>query len=384
MRTIKDINVSNKRVLVRVDFNVPQKDNGEVSNNFRIRSSLSTINYLLEKKAKVILISHLGRPKNKESKFSLKPVAKELEKLLRKKVLFLSDCAGKQVEDTVKSMKSGEVVLLENLRYYKGEKGNDLDFAKELAKLGEIYVNDAFSVAHREHTSIVQLPVLLHSAAGLSFKKEVDVLSKVTQDPERPLVFIVGGKKSAKIEAIPKLANISDHLLLNGYLAQSILIAKNILLGRPGPEEEIVKAVNQINLTDKGIHLPKDVLFSLENDWSYKRVAALGTIRKEESVYDIGIDAIEEFSKIIKKAKTIVWAGPMGFFEEDRFNQGTREIGESIISNKESLNIAGGGDTIAAINKFEWSVGFDHISTGGSSLLQFLCGEILPGIEMLE
>ncbi len=384
MKTIKDIDVSNKRVLVRVDFNVPQDKKGNITDTFRIRAALPTINYLLERDAKIILISHLGRPKDKEREFSLKPVASELEKLLKKKVWFLSDCAGKQVEDTVNSMRSGQVILLENLRYYDGEKGNDLDFAKELAKLGEIYINDAFSVAHREHASVVQLPVLLSSAAGLSLKKEIDVLSKVIQDPERPLVFIVGGKKSAKIEAIPKLANISDHLLLNGYLSKSILIAKNILVGEPELEEKIIKAVDQIDITDKGIHLPKDVLFSLEENWGYKRVAGLGTIRREESVYDIGIDAIEEYSKIIKKAKTIVWAGPMGLFEEDRFNQGTREIGDRITSNKDSFNIAGGGDTIAAIKKFEWSTGFDHISTGGSALLKFLCGEVLPGIEILE
>jgi 3-phosphoglycerate kinase len=385
MKTIKDIDVCNKRVLVRVDFNVPQNKNGSVADDFRIRASLPTIRYLLDKKAKVILISHLGKPENGGNKFSLKPIALELKKLFKKeKVIFLSECIGKSVQDKINSMIPGQIVLLENLRYHKGEKGNDLDFAKELAKLGDFYINDAFSVSHREHASVVQLPVLLSSAAGLSLQKEVDVLSKVTINPKRPFTLIIGGKKSAKIEAIPKLINISDHLLLNGYLAKSILITKKILVRESDMEKEIIRAVNQINLTDQRIHLPKDVLFSLENDWSYKRIAALGTMRKEESVYDIGIDAIEEFSEIINKSKTIVWAGPMGFFEEDIFNQGTREVGNSIVSNKKSFNIVGGGDTISAIKKFNWSSGFDHISTGGSAMLQFLCGEDLPGIEILD
>ena len=198
------------------------------------------------------------------------------------------------------------------------------------------------------------------------------------------MVIIIGGKKIAKIESLPELLEMTDYLLLNGFLSESILIAKEVLIGRPFPEEKTLEAVREINLTDSKLHLPKDVLISLEKDWTYKRIAGLGTIRREERVYDIGAETIDIYSAIIKKAGTIFWAGPLGFFEEERFEKGTKEVGERIVRNYKAFKVAGGGDTLSAIKKFHWLDKFDHISTGGSAMLKFLCGKKLPGIEILK
>lgn len=384
MKKIEDLKVKNKRVLVRVDFNVPLSEKGNILDNYRIKASLPTIKYLKKEKAKIILISHLGRPSLKDKKYSLKQIVPELEKLLKEKIKFLPDCLGKKIEKETELMKPGQIILLENLRFYKGETENDLGFAKKLAKLGDSYINDAFSVCHRSHASIVRLPKLLSARAGLLLKKEIKVLLKIREKPKRPLVIVIGGKKLAKIESLPELLEIADYLLLNGFLSENILIAKGILVGRPFPEEKILKTIQKMNLTSPKLHLPKDVLISLEKDWTYKRIAGLGTIRKEERVYDIGNETINLYSAIIKKAGTIFWVGPLGFFEEERFAKGTKEVGEKIVRNYKAFKVAGGGDTILAIKKFHWLDKFDHISTGGSALLKFLCGEKLPGIEALK
>ena len=384
MKKIEKLEVKNKKVLVRLDLNVPLDEQGNILDNYRIKVVLPTIKHLSKRKAKVILISHLGKPSGKEKRYSLAKVAKELEKLLKKEVKFLPDCLGSKIEKSVESMKPGEIVLLENLRFYKEETENEIGFANRLAKLGDIYVNDAFSVCHRAHASVVSLPALLPSRAGLLLRKEVESLLKIRKKPKRPLVIIIGGKKTAKIESLPKLMDMADYLLLNGFLSETILIAKEVLLGRPFPEEKTLKAIGEFDLTNPKLYFPPDVLISLEKDWSYKRIAALGTIRKEERVYDIGDEAINIYSEIVKKAKTIFWAGPLGFFEEERFEKGTKEVGDKIVRNYQAFKVAGGGDTIAAIQKFKWLDKFDHISTGGSALLQFLCGDELPGIESLE
>ena len=281
-------------------------------------------------------------------------------------------------------MAPGEVLLLENLRFYQEETENDLEFAKELSKLGDFYINDAFAVSHRSHASMVRLAELLPKGAGLLLEKEIKVLSEVRENPKTPLVMIMGGKKSAKLESLPGLFRIADYLLLNGLLSRDFLIAKKILVDSFFPKEKIMKAVQKIDLTNPGIHLPKDVLFSLKDDWSYERIAGLGTIKKEEDIFDIGPETINIFSKIIKEAGTIVWTGPLGFFEEEKFEKGTREIGEKIVRNYKALKVAGGGDTISALKKFGWLDKFDHISTGGGAMLAFLSGEKLPGIEALK
>jgi 3-phosphoglycerate kinase len=376
MKKIENLKVRNKRVLVRVDFNVPLDEKGNVLDNYRLKVSLSTIKYLKERGARVILISHLGRPSGEEKKCSLEQVVPELEKLLGERVKFYSDWK-------IGLIKPGQVVLLENLRFHKGETENDLGFAKRLAKLGDFYVNDAFSVCHRSHASVVRLSKLLPAVPGLLLRKEMEVLSKIKEKPKRPLVVVVGGKKLAKIESLPQLLHLSDYLLLNGFISENILIAKEILVGRSFPEAEILKNVQKMNLTSPKLHLPEDVLISLKKDWTYKRIAGLGTLRREEMVFDIGDETIKLYSEIIKKARTIFWAGPLGFFEEDRFSKGTKEVGEKIIRNHKAFKVAGGGDTISALRKFNWLDKLDHVSTGGSALLKFLCGKKLPGIEAL-
>lgn len=384
MKNVKELKVKNKRVLVRADFNVPLDKKGKVLDSYRLKATLPTIEYLKKNKAKIILISHLGKPSAREKECSLKQIVPDLEKLLGGRIKFLPDCLGEKIEKEIGLMKPGQIVLLENLRFHKGETGNDLEFAKELAKLGDIYVNDAFSACHRAHASMVRLPQLLPSAAGMLLQKEIRILSKIKKNPKRPLVIIIGGKKEVKIESLSKLLGLSDFLLLNGFFGEMILIAKEILVGRPLPEKEISEAVKKIDLTNPKLHLPKDVLLSLDKDWTYKRIAALGTVRKEEKVYDIGMETIEIFSAIIKKAGTIFWSGPLGFFEEEMFSQGTKEIGEKIVRNYKAFKVAGGGETILAIQKFGWLDKFDYISTGGSALLEFISGEKMPGIEALK
>lgn len=385
MNNIEEVKIKNKKILLRVDLNVPLDRYGKVLDDFRIKSVLPSIRYLKRKKAKVILISHLGRPSGRDKKYSLRPVASVLSRMLKRNVRFLSDCIGKKIERKINALSGGEVILLENLRFYEGETKNDFEFAKALSRLGEIYINDAFSVCHRKHASIVGIPQILPSFAGLLLQKEIENLSKIRNRPRRPLVIIIGGKKLSKIKFLPQLLKISDSLLLNGFLSEIILIAKDILVGRPYPDSKLLDCINKFDLTDTSLHLPKDVLLSLEDDWSYQRSAALGTIRKEEKVYDIGPDTIELYSEIVKKAKTIFWAGPLGAFEEKRFQRGTKEIGEKIVRNYKAFKVAGGGDTISAIRKFRWLDKFDYISTGGGAMLEFLCmQDDLPGIKALK
>jgi len=384
MLKIEDVKIKDKRVLVRVDFNVPLDKEGKIADDFRIRRTLPTIRYLKKRKGKIILISHFGRPSGKEKKYSLRIVVPLLERLLKTRVNFFQDCIGRKVQKKVNSLKEGEILLLENLRFYKEETQNNLDFARQLALLGDLYINDAFSVCHRLHASVVGIPKFLPAFPGFLLQEEIKNLSKIVHKPKRPLVIIIGGKKISKIKFLPKLLKISDFLLLNGFLSEVILIAKNILVERPYPDGKILDAIKEINLADPSLHLPKDVFLSLEDDWTYKRIAALGTIRKEERVYDIGVETIELYSEIIKKAKTIFWAGPLGMFEEERFERGTKEVGEKIVRNYKAFKVAGGGDTISALKKFRWMNKFDYISTGGGAMLEFLCSEELPGIKALE
>lgn len=385
MKIINDFKLKNKKVLVRADFNVSLDDRGNILDDFRIKSTLPTIEYLIKEESKTILISHLGDPEEDDpKKCTLKPVVQRLEKLLKIKIKFLSDCIGSQTEEEIESMKPGEVVLLENVRFHPEEKKNDTDFAKKLAKLGDIYLNEAFSSCHRSHASIVGVPQFLPKGAGLLLEKEIKILSKIKEKPERPLVIIIGGKKTAKIESLPKFLEIGDYVLLNGFLSKSLLTAKGILVDESSPDEKVMEISKKINFADRKLHFPKDALFSLTGDWSYRRIGGLGTIKKEEEIFDIGPETINIYSKIIEKAKTIFWAGPLGHFEVEKFEKGTREVGDKIVRNYKAFKVAGGGDTILAIQKFGRMDKFDHISTGGSAMLKFLCGDKMPGIEALK
>ncbi len=400
-KTIKGLDIKNKRVLVRCDFNVPLdysfSPSPKILDDFKIKQTVPTIKYLIKNKAKVVLISHLGNPeegqkftqhhfsKKNGAGFSLKPIALRLKELLGKEVKFLDDCIDKEVEKQTMEMKIGEILLLENLRFHKEERENDRNFAKELSKLGDVYINDAFGCSHRAHASIVGIPEYLPSGAGLLFEKEVRILSKVLENPWRPLVVIIGGAKiSTKSKFIKQFLEKADHLLIGGKIANTILIVKGICVGRPWPSEETVKEIREFNLTSTKLHLPIDAIVS-PNDTGkiYVRESAPGKVRKDELLLDIGPETVKIFSKIIEDAKMIIWSGPLGFFENPLFEKGTKDIAEKVVRNHQAFKIAGGGDTIFALSKFGLKDKFDHISTGGGAILQFLSGEELPGLKAL-
>lgn len=387
MKTFKDLpDVKGKRVLVRCDFNVPLTDRGEISNDYRIQRVLPTIEYLVEKGAKVIIMAHLGRPHGKVvEEMRLTPVQDKLMEYLDLSITKAPDCFGPEVESYISEMQVGEILLLENLRFHKEEEANDENFAKQLSELGDIYVNEAFSVAHRAHASLVGIPKHVSSFAGLLLEKEIKVLSRILQNPWRPLVVVIGGVKiNDKIPVIEQFFQKADHLLLGGKIANVILQAKGVIVGKY-LEPNLLKRVEKIDITHPKIHLPVDGLITLENKQEqYFRVGGVGSVRKEESVFDIGPETVKVFSQILKSAKMIFWAGPVGVFEEKKFEKGTKEIGENIARNHSAFKVAGGGETNSALDKFNLLQKFDHVSTGGGAMLEFVCGKKLPGIEALK
>ncbi|HOX29950.1 MAG TPA: phosphoglycerate kinase [Candidatus Paceibacterota bacterium] len=381
MRTLNDFDFENKKTLVRCDFNVGMNDKGGITDDFRIVKSIPTIKHLLERKAIVILMSHLEK---KDKCVSLKAVAERLENILGQKVKFISSCVGSSAAKETNKLKSGEVALLENLRFEAGEKANDDGFARELAKLGEVYVNEAFACSHRAHASIVGIPKYLPSYAGLLMESEVLNLEKILKNPERPFIVIIGGTKvETKIKTILNISQIADHILFGSKIGEIILIQKEIMLGRELAVKE--KLVEKIDLTNSKIHLPVDGMMALKDlSEGYSRKAGIGTIRKEEEVYDIGPETIKVFKEIIKGAKTIFFNGPMGMFENREFVNGTKEILDAIAKNRSAFKVAGGGETVEAINKFHAAESFNFLSTGGGAMLEFLSGDKLPGVEALN
>jgi len=382
MRYLQDFNFTNKRVLVRVDFNVPIED-GKVVDDFRIKASLPTINYLLERNAKIILISHLGRPAGKEKKYTLCPVANHLSQLLNQPVLFIGDCAGREVKEKTEKLKAGEIALLENLRFYEEEKNNDENFAKELSSFADVYVNDAFSVSHREHSSIVGIPLYLSSFLGLLFQKEIKVLSKISENPSRPFLVIIGGIKiKTKIKVIKKFLKKADNLILGGALANTVLYAKGIAVGVSEIEEDVVDEIRAISITDTKLHLPYDAVVARNSDCAGE-ISPIGKIPQDKMILDIGPDSVDLFSSVISDAKTIVWNGPMGFFEKKEFSEGTKGVAKGI-AESDSFSVVGGGETVTFIRKLGLADKFSHICSGGGAMLQFLTEGTLPGIEAIK
>ena len=388
MKTLKNFNFKGKRVLARCDFNVPLDERGEISDDYRIKKTLPTIEYLIKKGAKLLLMSHLGRPEGRVvNELRLDSIAKRLSNLLNRPVKKLDDCVGKEVKKEVERIQAGEIILLENIQFNPGENKNDPSFAKTLASYADIFIMEAFSQAHRNYASIAGIQKYLPSAAGLLLEKEIKILSRVLEKPWRPLVVIIGGVKiSTKIGVIEQFLKKADHLLLGGEVANAVLVGKGISLGRPVLEnKEIIKKIEKIDLTNPKLHLPVDGLISLRNmTEGYFKIGAIGTVKREEKVFDIGPETIKIFSEIIKQAKMILWSGPLGLFEEKKFEKGTKETAESIVRNHAAFKIAGGGDTDSALLKFGLRDRFDHISTGGGAMLEFLSGEKLPGIEALK
>lgn len=386
---LKDEELKGKRVLVRVDFNVPIK-NGVITDDRRIKEALPTIKYLIEKNAKVILVSHLGRPKGFQDDLRLDPVAKRLEELLGKPVKKLNDCVGEEVEKEINSLKEGDVVLLENIRFYKEEEANDPEFAKKLAKLADLYVNDAFGTAHRAHASTAGVANYIPGVAGLLMKKEIEIMGKALEDPERPFVCILGGAKvSDKIGVIKNLINKVDVLLIGGGMMFTFLKSLGYEIGKSIVEEDKLDLAKELmNLAkEKGVRLilPKDAIVVKEiKEDAPITVKEVDKFEKDDIGVDIGPKTIEEFREEILKAKTIVWNGPMGIFEIPPFAKGTKAIAEAIAENKNCISIVGGGDSAAAIQMLGLEDKFTHISTGGGASLEFLEGKELPGVAVLQ
>ena len=343
MKTLKDFNFENKRVLVRCDFNVPLTPKGDILDDFRIKKTIPTIEYLIKRGAKVILMSHLGRPEGKVVEdLRLDKIQEKLMEYLDLSVVKAKDCIGKEIEDWINQMAPGEILLFENLRFHKEEKEADSDFAKALARLADIYVQDAFAVCHRPHASIVGIPKFLPAAAGLLLEKEIKVLNKIIENPVHPLVAIFGGREG-DFKAINKISEIADWILIGGLIKKEI-------------EEKNIK-----------LKYPTKIIEPIDNMDSE----------------DIGPQTINLFKEKISQAKTIFWSGPLGKIEEKRFSKGTEEVAKAIIET-DAFSVIGGGETVEFINKIGLSENFSHISTGGSSMLAFLSGEKLPGIEALK
>ena len=388
MKNLRNKNIKGLKVLVRCDLNVPIR-NGKVLDDFRIKKLIPTIDHLRNQGAKIILITHLGEPNGRDLSFSVRPVAKRLWELVQGRLKFVNDTIGKKVEKEIDEMKEGDIIVLENLRFYKEEKQNDDDFSRSLARLGDIFVQDAFGACHRNHSSIVGITKYIDSFPGLLLEEEIRVLSDALVSPDRPLVSIVGGfKVSSKIKVIKSLLDKSDYLLLGGRVANSLLISKGLYVKDllSSEEEELMEVAKEINLTDPKLQLPIDGVMGLINfDEDYSRIGGIGSIRKEEDVYDIGPETIEKYKNILSTAKTIIWNGPLGYFEKEKFSKGTEEIAKMIGQiNSEVFSIVGGGETVEAIQKLGIENQFDHISTGGGAMLDFIAGKELPGIKALE
>jgi phosphoglycerate kinase len=384
-QTIKDVNVKGKKVLVRVDFNVPIKD-GEVTDDTRIQAALPTINALLDDGAAVILCSHLGRPKDEpDPAFSMKPVAEYLGKVMGKKVAFAEDCIGPVAEAAAKALQPGDVLVLENTRFHKAEKKNDMGMAEQLASLADLYVNDAFGSAHRAHASTEGVTHFLPAVAGLLMEKEIQYLGQAIAEPKRPFVTILGGAKiSDKIGVINNLLTIADQILIGGGMANTFFKAQGYPVGDSLVEEEALETASE--LLAKGgskLRLPVDVVIAdaFDND-AQTKVIPMGPVPEGWRILDIGPETVAHYSKVVGQAGTVVWNGPMGVFEMPAFAKGTFEVAKAIADSK-AVSIIGGGDSASAINKSGLADKITHISTGGGASLEMLEGKVLPGLAAL-
>ncbi len=390
-KTIKDVDVRSKRVLVRVDYNVPLDANGNVSDDKRITASLPTINYLLEQGARIILCSHLGRPKGEVKKeFSLAPVAKRLKELLPNvNIYFASDCIGEEAERKAAALKDGEILLLENLRFHKEEEKNDPEFAKKLASLAEIYVSDAFGTVHRAHASTAGVATYLPAVAGFLIGKELSIMGGALENPERPFVAILGGAKVAdKIGVITNLLNKCDTLLIGGGMAYTFFKAMGYEIGDSLLDAESIDLAKQLMETakEKGVKLllPVDTVVAkaFAADAEHMTVAA-NAIPAGWQGLDIGEKTRELFAAEIKNAKTVIWNGPMGVFEFPEFAKGTEAVAKAC-AECGGTTIIGGGDSASAVKKLGYADKMTHISTGGGASLEFLEGKVLPGVAALN
>jgi len=394
-RTIDDLNLKDKKVLMRVDFNVPLDKNQNITDDTRIKAALPSIKKVIEEGGKLILMSHLGRPKGeRKPEFSLKPVAKRLSELLGKEVKFVNDCIGSEVEKAVSELSAGDVLLLENLRFYKEETKNDPEFAKKLASLADVYINDAFGTAHRAHASTEGVAhYLSEKAVGYLIQKELKYLGQAIENPARPFIAILGGAKvSGKIDVINNLLDKVDALIIGGGMIFTFYKAMGYNVGKSLLEEDKINVAKEIlnkakekNIT---IHFPVDIVVADEfkNDANIK-IVPFDKIPDGWMGLDIGPESIKKFEEVINSSKTVVWNGPMGVFEMENFAKGTIEIAKALAKATEEkgvVSVIGGGDSVSAVKKAGVADKMTHISTGGGASLEFLEGKKLPGIEAID
>jgi len=389
-KTVKDVDVKGKVVFCRVDFNVPMKD-GQVTDDTRIRAALPTIQYLVEQGAKVLLASHLGRPKGQVvEELRLTPVAKRLEELLGKPVQKADEAYGDAVKALVSSMNEGDVLVLENVRFYPGEEKNDADLSKAFAELADVYVNDAFGAAHRAHASTAGIAEHLPAVAGFLMEKELNVLAKALENPDRPFTAIIGGAKvKDKIGVIESLLDRVDNLIIGGGLAYTFVKALGHEIGKSLLEEDKIELAKDFmaRAKEKGVnfYMPVDVIVAddFSNDANTK-VVSIDSIPSDWEALDIGPKTRETYKDVIHNSKLVVWNGPMGVFEIDAFANGTKAVAESLATAENTYTVIGGGDSAAAVEKFNLADKMDHISTGGGASLEFMEGKALPGVEALQ
>jgi len=391
--SVMDLHLDGQRVLVRVDFNVPLDENQKITDDTRIRAALPTIQFIIENGGIPILMSHLGRPKGKRVEtMSLRPAAVHLETLLGTKVKFISDCVGPETEAAAKDLKQGDVLLLENLRFHPDETSNSAEFAGALAKLADVYVNDAFGTAHRAHASVAAIAEFFQKrAAGFLMEKEIDYLVSTLENPQPPFVMILGGAKiSDKIGVIQNLLDKVDKLLIGGGMAFTFMKAQGSPTGESLVEEDKLALAKEIvkGAAEKGVELHLPVDYEAAREWSPDTESRVVSIAIPDGWrgMDIGPETIQKFTKSLSGAKTIIWNGPMGVFEFPRFEKGTKSVALALAAetDKGATSIIGGGDTIAAVRKAGVAEKMSHISTGGGASLELLEGKALPGIEVLS
>ncbi|MCX7997290.1 MAG: phosphoglycerate kinase [Patescibacteria group bacterium] len=388
IHTIDGTDISGKRVIMRVDFNVSLNPDHSIADDARIQAAIPTLKYLLEHKNKLVLMSHLGRPKGRDPQFSLAPVAAKLQEYLPSHTIklvddFLSD------RSALENQQDTEILLLENIRFYPEEKKNDAGFARELSHLGDVYVNDAFGCSHRAHASVVGITEYLPSYAGLLLKREIEMISRITENPEHPVVAILGGSKiSSKIHLVERLLEIADYLVLGGGIANTFLQAQGYGIGKSiaeyEEEEAARKMLFQAVQKNTRIIFPADVVVAGGLDWQSGEVKGITEVPEDMMILDIGPETQARIGTILATARTIVWNGPVGYFENAAFRRGTDFIYYAITENTGAVSIVGGGDTLSAISKKEYLDKITHISTGGGAMLEFIEKGTLPGIEALR
>ncbi len=383
MNTLDNLEVNNKTVLVRVDFNVPV-DNGVVTDVTRIQAAKPTIDHLRDQQAKVVLLAHFGRPKGEvKDELRLKHIVPTVSDVLGVDVKYAEDCVGLVAEEAVGALAPGEVLLLENVRFHPGEKNNDVAFVDQLVKLGDAYVNDAFGAAHREHASTAGVAAKLPHAAGLLMQREVEELTKVLEHPEAPVCAIVGGSKiSTKMALIENLLPRVDHILLGGALANTVLLAQGHPVGKSLVEEDLVDTVKGM-LSDKVV-MPVDLVVAKDIDTAEgKRVVGLDEVAEAELILDIGPKSVELYAEKVQASNTVLWNGPMGVFEVEAFSEGTVALAKQV-ADSSAYSVLGGGETVSAVKQSNLSDDISFISTGGGAMLEFLEGKTLPGIAALS